>query len=48
MASHLETWSSTQRQTGAGAVESAQRAHVGAPVVETTDDGARRLGELTG
>ena len=46
MAEVLTRWSSAQRQTGAGAVESAQRAVVTSPVVEETDEGARRLGAL--
>lgn len=42
----LCAWATTQRQTGGGAVESAQRATVRRPVVEPSERGARHLGSL--
>lgn len=46
MAQTLEDWSSNQRQTTAGAVESTQRARLDDPVVDASEAGARRLGTL--
>jgi hypothetical protein len=46
MAQLLEDWSATERQTPAGAVESAQRTRSDRPVGVRSDDGARRLGFL--
>jgi len=40
------SWSSTQVRLADGAVESVQRVTFPAPVVERTDAGARKLGEL--
>ena len=41
-----QSWSSTQVRLGCGAVESAQRTSFPAPVVERTEAGARKLGDL--
>ena len=46
MRAHAESWSSTQTRSAAGAFESVQRIAFPAPVVERSEDGARRLGEL--
>jgi hypothetical protein len=40
------TWSSSQAQSPSGAFESVQRVELPGPVVERTEAGARRLGEL--
>jgi hypothetical protein len=40
------SWSSTQRRSPSGAFESVQRIEFPAPVVERSEAGARRLGEL--
>src|SRR4051812_44809706 len=46
MRAHAESWSSTQTRSAAGAFESVQQIAFPAPVVERSEAGARRLGEL--
>jgi hypothetical protein len=41
----VDGWSTSDRRRDDGAVESVQRARVAGPVVEDTEDGARRLGD---
>jgi len=46
MRAHAESWRSTQTRSAAGAFESVQQIKFPAPVVERSEAGARRLGEL--
>ena len=46
MRAHAESWSSTQTRSAGGAFESVQQIAFPAPVVEHSEAGARRLGEL--
>jgi hypothetical protein len=46
MRAHAASWSSTQTRSASGAFESVQRITFPSPVVERSDAGARRLGEL--